>query len=249
MPGIVHAVVYAKDTVRLSRFYEAVADFAPVCRDDDHVELAAGDARLVVHAIPHAIADGIALADPLAPREDAAVKLVLPVRSLAAARALAAEAGGRVEAPDREWGADGGRACNAIDPEGNVVLLRERESAPDDDPTALEALETSLWREETRYDRAHIDRVLADDFVEIGRSGRVWTREAITSLPRAPIDAVLPLPGFSVRRLGQDIALATYESRVQREGAFERAHRCSLWSRTDGRWRLRFHQATPTAEP
>ena len=148
-----------------------------------------------------------------------------------------------------QWGADGWRACNAIDPEGNVVLLRERESAPDDDPTALEALETSLWREETRYDRAHIDRVLADDFVEIGRSGRVWTREAITSLPRAPIDAVLPLPGFSVRRLGQDIALATYESRVQREGAFERAHRCSLWSRTDGRWRLRFHQATPTAEP
>lgn len=247
MHGPVHAVVYAKDTVRLSRFYEAVADFAPVRRDDDHVELASADARLVVHAIPRAIADSFAIADPPTPREDAAVKLVLPVRSLAGARALAAAAGGRVEASDREWSADGWRACNAIDPEGNVVLLRERECAPDDDPIALEALESSLWREETRYDRTHLDELLADDFVEVGRSGRVWTREAIAASPRAPIDAVLPLPEFRLRRLDPDTALVTYESRVRRDGTLERAHRSSLWTRSGGRWRLRFHQATPAA--
>jgi len=48
-----------------------------------------------------------------------------PVDSLAAARARVAMLGGRLDPADREWSARGFRACDGVDPEGNVFQLRE----------------------------------------------------------------------------------------------------------------------------
>jgi hypothetical protein len=42
-----------------------------------------------------------------------------------------------------------------------------------EDVETLTRLEESLWQAETRYDPFLMDRVLADDFFEFGRSGRV----------------------------------------------------------------------------
>ena len=58
-------------------------------------------------------------------REDAPIKLFFPVPSLADARARASALGGRVLPVDREWEARGFRACDALDPEGHVLQLRE----------------------------------------------------------------------------------------------------------------------------
>jgi hypothetical protein len=41
----------------------------------------------------------------------------------------------------------------------------------------LVLLEETLWRAETRGDRALMDATFADDFFEFGRSGRVWTQD------------------------------------------------------------------------
>jgi hypothetical protein len=35
-------------------------------------------------------------------------------------------------------------------------------------------LEESLWRPQTRFDREYTDNILAPDFFEFGRSGRVY---------------------------------------------------------------------------
>jgi hypothetical protein len=41
------------------------------------------------------------------------------------------------------------------------------------DRQLLERLEEELWREATRFDRARMNDVFADDFFEFGRSGRL----------------------------------------------------------------------------
>jgi hypothetical protein len=69
------------------------------------------------------------------------------------------------------------------------------------DRDTLERLEEELWREETRFDIGRMEELLAPDFVEFGRSGRVYRREDTLAVPRGPIDAVLPLPGFRARSL------------------------------------------------
>lgn len=113
------------------------------------------------------------------------------------------------------------------------------------DQKALQGLEETLWRAETRFDRAWMDRILADDFFEFGRSGRIYNREQILIFSSDYIEAALPLPEFRARLLSADVAQVTYHSAVTVEGTVHYARRCSIWSRTSDGWRLRFHQGTP----
>ncbi len=115
----------------------------------------------------------------------------------------------------------------------------------------LEALEETLWRTETRFDRVLMDATFAPDFEEFGRSGRRYSREDMLfdTADSAPIPAVLPLCDFSVRVLTPDIALVTYISEVRYPAGTEWANRSSLWHRSADRWQLRFHQGTPIQSP
>jgi hypothetical protein len=118
------------------------------------------------------------------------------------------------------------------------------------DRDTLERLEEELWREKTRFDRRRMTEIIAPDFIEIGRSGRVYRREDSLAVPRQPIDAVLPLPDFRARLLHADVAQVTYNSAVTYGGLVQHARRSSIWSRTPSGWVLRFHQGTPfIAEP
>lgn len=114
-----------------------------------------------------------------------------------------------------------------------------------EDRDQLERLEEDLWREETRFDVAYMEQVLADDFVEFGRSGRIYQRSEALAVSKQPIDAVLPLPDLEIRLLGEDIAQVIYNSHVTYHGVVQKAHRSSIWSRTVKGWVLRFHQGTP----
>ena len=115
----------------------------------------------------------------------------------------------------------------------------------DEDKKILQRLEEELWIEETRFDIPYMERVLAKDFFEFGRSGRVYGREDILSVPREYLDAVIPLPNFNARLLTEDIAQVIYNSKVTYEGVVEYGRRSSIWFRTPGGWVLRFHQGTP----
>ncbi|MDB6121443.1 MAG: hypothetical protein JWQ71_436 [Pedosphaera sp.] len=113
------------------------------------------------------------------------------------------------------------------------------------DRAELERLEEELWREETRFDRKRMSEIIAPDFLEYGRSGRIYRREDSLAISRQPIDAVLPLPDFEARLLHQEVAQITYNSAVTYDGVVQRARRSSIWSRIPGGWVLRFHQGTP----
>ncbi len=55
---------------------------------------------------------------------------------------------------------------------------------------------------------------------------------------------------FALTAPGADAALLPYRTaeRLAEGSDIRHAHRCSLWLRVDGRWQVRYHQATPTTE-
>lgn len=116
-------------------------------------------------------------------------------------------------------------------------------NSPGPDPEAqLIELEHALWRAETRFDQKFMERTLADDFSEFGRSGRVYTRADTLAVPGDTIEATLR--DIEVDRITEHVALVTYVSEVRHE-QLDVANRASLWVHRDGRWQLRFHQGTP----
>jgi hypothetical protein len=59
--------------------------------------------------------------------------------------------------------------------------------------------------------------------------------------------ADVTVEAFVAAPLRDDVVLVTYRSIARAPGVPARhAWRSSVWVRRDGRWRLRFHQGTPT---
>ncbi len=117
----------------------------------------------------------------------------------------------------------------------------------DEEKETLRQLEESLWIASTRFDFNYMNRILAHDFFEFGRSGRVYQRADTLAIKPQEIKAKLPLKNFAIHLISQDVVLVTYISEVEYEKV-EVGNRSSIWSKTEGRWQLRFHQGTPVAE-
>ncbi len=115
------SVIFTGDKQRLARFYEAMTGFAERFTDDSVSVLGSDTYELVIHRL----AAEPAVGEPPRVREDSYIKPFFPVTSLSEARERAAALGGQLRPRDEEWEARGFRACEAIDPDGNVIQFRE----------------------------------------------------------------------------------------------------------------------------
>jgi len=115
------AVIFTADHKRLARFYEATTGLTPNFTDDGVTVLGSDIFELVLHSISGALT----VSEPPHAREDSCIKPFFPVRSLADARERAAATGGKLRPQSSEWQGRGFRACEAIDPDGNVIQFRE----------------------------------------------------------------------------------------------------------------------------
>jgi len=111
----------------------------------------------------------------------------------------------------------------------------------------LRKLEEELWLSDTRFNEDYMRQVMSSDFIEFGRSGKIYNLEDVLSIGTQPIKAVLPLPDLNIRQLSSDVVQITYNSAVGREHETEYSRRSSIWTRSEGKWKLRFHQGTPYA--
>ncbi len=117
----------------------------------------------------------------------------------------------------------------------------QAETAP---PEALvEELERELLGPLVRGDIGRTAVLLHPDFLEIGSSGRVWTRDAMMMALEEDPGERTDIEILGADRIGTSAVLLTYRS-YARSGTTLRS---SLWVLDGGRWRLRFHQGTPEA--
>jgi ribonuclease HI len=111
-------------------------------------------------------------------------------------------------------------------------------------PKALvEELERELLGPLVRGDIGRTAVLLHPDFMEIGSSGRVWTRDAMMMALEEDPGERTDIEILGVDRVGTGAVLLTYRS-FARSGTTLRS---SLWVLDGNRWRLRFHQGTPEA--
>jgi len=95
-----------------------------------------------------------------------------------------------------------------------------------------------------------IDRLLADDFQEIGSAGDVFgKRVVLDELATEARDGhrhERKATDWSVRALSDDVALVTYKvvRDDRRDGTRAISLRSSIWVFRDGRWQMAFHQGT-----
>lgn len=118
-------VLFVADVHRMTDFYRAIAGMHCLHQDDEHTILETGGMQLVLHKI-HGEPDlQSASGDNIMAREDVYLKLCLPVDSIHDARIKAASCGGQIKSQEHEWEARGFRACDGVDPEGNVFQVRQ----------------------------------------------------------------------------------------------------------------------------
>jgi ribonuclease HI len=117
------------------------------------------------------------------------------------------------------------------------------EDLPASDEERIVALERSLLTDEVRADPAAVAALLHPDWTEVGRSGRLWSREEILA-EIGPLPATVTLEVMRVDRVTPDSVLLLWRG-VAASG--ETTVRSSWWVREGDRWLQRYHQGTAEA--
>jgi hypothetical protein len=111
-------------------------------------------------------------------------------------------------------------------------------------------LEDQLLQPEIRRSKEEIAKLLADDFVEFGSSGRIFDKiQVVEGLPHSPTVPMV-IEDFQIKVLSSNVVLATYRVVRTNEPREEMKNslRSSIWKFIDKRWQMVFHQGTRTIE-
>lgn len=127
-------------------------------------------------------------------------------------------------------------------------------TAPATDPALADVLDALIAREplfhrpEFGTARADFERMIANDYREVGASGRRYDRQYVLDVleqrHRTPHHDRWQTRDFRCRELAGDVFLLTYT--LQQEARISR--RMTLWQRTPEGWRALYHQGTLVRE-
>lgn len=102
-------------------------------------------------------------------------------------------------------------------------------------------LERALLSDAVRADQDAVAALLDPAWTEFGASGRRWSRAEMLAVIAPVGDPDLEV--LSVEELAPDVVLLLWRSLTDAGSSL----RSSVWVRSGGRWRQRFHQGTPEA--
>lgn len=124
--------------------------------------------------------------------------------------------------------------------------------APPEIVSALKEREPIFHNDPPNADRSYFEALIAEDYVEVGGSGRIYSRERVIDTVVDRYDREEPaveynVDDFAVRQIAPQIFLATYmlsqpdghETRVTR--------RSTIWTDSTGNWQVVYHQGTVVA--
>jgi predicted enzyme related to lactoylglutathione lyase len=119
-------VIFSVDVRRLGTFYERVLGLEPSVEESGDIRLRGEQEELLIHSIPKRVANDIGLRVPPEPREACALKPVFNVDSLEdSLDAVKVNGGGLTR---RSFTVDGLTRHDVVDPDGNIIQLRSRNS-------------------------------------------------------------------------------------------------------------------------
>ncbi|BCM84008.1 DUF4440 domain-containing protein [Methylobacterium indicum] len=114
----------------------------------------------------------------------------------------------------------------------------------------VRGLEERLHDPAIRSSPDKVAALLADDFLEFGRSGAAYGKDEIVrrlATEQGRERSELIAYGYELRILSAGVVLLTYRTVRKVEGAPDlHTLRSSVWKLIDGNWQMAFHQGTPT---
>jgi predicted enzyme related to lactoylglutathione lyase len=117
-------VIFSHDVRRLARFYEHVLGATAVTEKSGDVRVTTDLDEVLVHSISKKISANMSVQTPPVPRDNSALKPVFEVQSLLSALKRVEANGGVVT--NRTFRYNGITRHDVIDPDGNVIQLREQ---------------------------------------------------------------------------------------------------------------------------
>ncbi len=112
---------------------------------------------------------------------------------------------------------------------------------------SLQHLEEQLLDSAMRKDRRWVEKLLADDFIEFGSSGCIYTKQAVIDGLQSELALQRGLRNVKAQTLAPDVILLTYIAMTYNDDGVESSSslRSSIRKLVDGSWQLFFHQGTP----
>jgi hypothetical protein len=114
----------------------------------------------------------------------------------------------------------------------------------------LFALEQKLAQIGKKISAEEASSLIAEDFVEFGVSGKVWSKTDIIAAMSEwdPVERIVE--DFRVRELSPSVCLVSYKSIVATKESQTppRSLRSSIWRHTGKTWQIVFHQGTRVNE-
>ncbi len=115
-------------------------------------------------------------------------------------------------------------------------------------PDTLQQLETILLNPRTIPDFKIVENMIAEDFIEFGASGKIYTKsqtvEILKDRTAIELPASFDISDFNCIKLNEEVYHITYT--LFYGGILTR--RSSLWKKFRDNWRLIFHQGTLVKE-
>ena len=113
-------------------------------------------------------------------------------------------------------------------------------------------LENDLLKSEIRKSPEKISELLADDFIEFTNSGIEYHYKNNDVFQKQDDNRELlwQITDFKIKQLSDDCILATYKVIKHNETNESKKYslRSSIWKSYCGKWKMIFHQGTPTSQ-
>ena len=114
--------------------------------------------------------------------------------------------------------------------------------------STIRLLEEKLVESGVRHSVDELDKLLADDFTEFGRSGNVYDKRVVIGRIQKEETARMTLSDFKIVGLAPNVILAKYRAtKTETGGQKSYSLRSSIWRKTGDKWRMFFHQGTTAA--
>lgn len=110
----------------------------------------------------------------------------------------------------------------------------------------MKSLELSFFDFSIRHSSDKLNELVAEDFIEYGRSGKIFNKQEIIGLLLNSEAPSVKLEDFKTKLLSRDILLVNYLSVIgNSKKQAERTLRTSIWKLHGDKWKIIFHQGTP----
>ena len=110
----------------------------------------------------------------------------------------------------------------------------------------IKQLETQLLSPDVRKNPVELDKLIDDEYIEIGKSGRIWTKKTVIDALRIEQNTKINITDFRLRLISDNIALVTYSAHhnPSSDNPGIKSLRSSVWKMSGSMWRIIFHQGT-----